>query len=251
MEQNFPETLAAPTAEKLHPAATQRASEVIFEQIQSLILSGELKPGDRLPSERSLMERLQRSRPTIREALRMLEHAGLIRTIPGANGAIVCEPGTDGVEKSLMVMLQTSRVTVAELTEYRMANETAIARWAAARRTEADLERLEALLDVSEKLLRSGNFGAFIEQDAAFHRELARTGQNTVAAIMAELMSRLADPKMRAAIERQSSAENRKMCARILKMHRNILRAVCAGDALAAEEAMASHITAFGCDLED
>ena len=51
-----------------------------------MILSGELKKGDRLPSERSMMTMLQRSRPTIREALRMLERAELIKTIPGSGG---------------------------------------------------------------------------------------------------------------------------------------------------------------------
>ena len=71
----------------LAPVETKRASEVIFEQIREMILSGQLKPGDRLPSEKSLMEMLKRSRPTVREALRMLEHAGFIRTIPGSNGA--------------------------------------------------------------------------------------------------------------------------------------------------------------------
>jgi DNA-binding FadR family transcriptional regulator len=55
------------------PFATQRASEVIYEQIRELIISGQLKPSDRLPSERTLMEMYHRSRPTIREALRMLE----------------------------------------------------------------------------------------------------------------------------------------------------------------------------------
>ena len=66
--------------EIFHPIKTVRASEAIYEQIKDRIISGELKPGDRLPSERNMMELFQRSRPTIREALRMLERSGYIRT---------------------------------------------------------------------------------------------------------------------------------------------------------------------------
>ena len=56
------------------PIGGGRASEAIYDQLRELITSGVLKPGDRLPSERAMMEQLHRSRPTIREALRMLEH---------------------------------------------------------------------------------------------------------------------------------------------------------------------------------
>ena len=122
---------SSPAAENrptLRPVQTQRASEAIYEQIKDLIISGQFKPGDRLPSERALIEMLQRSRPTIREALRMLEREGFIRTVPGTNGAIVQELSTDGVTQSLEVMLQTSRVTLDELSEYRAHNDVAVAR---------------------------------------------------------------------------------------------------------------------------
>lgn len=237
--------------EKLRPVPTQRASEAIYGQIKELILSGELKPGDRLPSERSLMERLQRSRPTIREALRMLEHAGFIRTVPGTNGAVICEPGVDEVEESLMTLLQTNRVTVGELSEYRLANETAVARWASERHTGNDAARLAQILDGAETLLRERRFEEFIDHDAAFHSTLAQAGGNSIAAFLAQVLSRLTEPKMLEAVRRQGEEENRDMCARILSMHREILDAVRAGDPDAAERAMAYHIKTFGADLSE
>lgn len=246
MDSNTPQA-----AEKLHPAPTQRASEAIYEQIKALILSGDLKPGDRLPSERSLMETMQRSRPTIREALRMLEHAGMIRTEHGINGAVVCEPGTNEVEESLMVMLRTNRVTVSELSEYRLANETAVARWAAARRTKDDLTRLTRILSDAEVLLAEGALERFIDHDAAFHRMLAQAAGNTVAMILAELLSRLTEPKMLDALRSQTKEENMDMCRRILAMHREILASVRDGDSDAAEQAMAHHIHVFSADLSE
>lgn len=241
----------AAARDKLRPVTTQRASEAIYEQIKELILSGELKPGDRLPSERSLMESLQRSRPTIREALRMLEHAGFIRTVPGTNGAVVREPGADEARESLMSLLQTNKVTIGELSEYRLANETAVARWAAARRSEEDIAGLETILDEAERFLSERRFEEFIDYDAAFHGALAQAGENSVAALLAQILSRLTEPLMLEAVRRQSEEENRDMCERISSMHREILDAVASGDGDAAERATAAHIKAFGADLSD
>ena len=75
------------------PVKTRRASEEIYLQLREFILSGQLKPGDRLPSERAMMTQLNRSRPTIREALRMLEQGGYIASTHGAPGA---EPARRG-----------------------------------------------------------------------------------------------------------------------------------------------------------
>lgn len=71
------------------PAKTQRASEAIYNQIYPKIVSGELKPGDRLPPERELAEMFQRSRPVVREALRMLQQDGLLETSVGSAGGAV------------------------------------------------------------------------------------------------------------------------------------------------------------------
>ena len=83
------------------PIGDRRASEAIYEQLRELITSGALRPGDRLPSERAMMEQLHRSRPTIREALRMLEQGGYVASTHGASGAVVQELTIDGVEQPL------------------------------------------------------------------------------------------------------------------------------------------------------
>ena len=91
------------------PIGGGRASEAIYDQLRELITSGVLKPGDRLPSERAMMEQLHRSRPTIREALRMLEQGGYVASTHGASGAVVQELTIDGVEQPLSAMLQLNR----------------------------------------------------------------------------------------------------------------------------------------------
>lgn len=244
----------SPAAENrpvLRPVQTQRASEAIYEQIKELIISGEFKPGDRLPSERALIDMLQRSRPTIREALRMLERAGFIRIMPGTNGAIVQELTTDGVTQSMEVMLQTSKVTLDELSEYRAHNDVAVARWAAQRAAPEDIAALSETIERCDGLIRAGEFPAFVAQDAVFHGQLALAGKNQVSYMIAQVMSRLVEPILLKALERQSARDGEIMCQRIISMHRVILDAVRAGDAERAAQAMAEHIEMFSGDLKD
>lgn len=244
---------SSPAAENrptLRPVQTQRASEAIYEQIKELIISGQFKPGDRLPSERALIDMLQRSRPTIREALRMLEREGFIRTVPGTNGAIVQELSTDGVTQSLEVMLQTSRVTLDELSEYRAHNDVAVARWAAQRAMPEDIAALGETLERCGRLLESGELAAFVAQDTVFHGQLALAGKNQVSYIISQVMSRLVEPMMLKALERQSAQDGAAMCQRIISMHRAIFEGVRAKDAEGAARAMAEHIAEFGGDLK-
>ena len=120
------------------PVKTRRASEEIYLQLREFILSGQLKPGDRLPSERAMMAQLNRSRPTIREALRMLEQGGYIASTHGAPGAVVQEPSLHGVEDPLAEMIQLNQISLQELGEYRLNNDSTIAMWAAQRRSAAE-----------------------------------------------------------------------------------------------------------------
>ena len=90
------------------PAKTKRACEVIYDQIYDKIVRGELEAGDRLPPERVLAEQFQRSRPSVREALRMLQQNGLIRIdIGSAGGSIVQGFSVAGLEKNLKDLIDS------------------------------------------------------------------------------------------------------------------------------------------------
>mgnify|MGYP000562676289 CR=1 FL=1 len=127
----------------------------LTEQIRAAlagdILAGKYSPGDRLPSERAMMEQLHRSRPTIREALRMLEQGGYVASTHGASGAVVQELTIDGVEQPLSAMLQLNQISLEELGEYRAVNDGTIAGWAARRRTDEDLAALDSCLTAAEQ----------------------------------------------------------------------------------------------------
>ena len=126
------------------PAKTKRACEVIYDQIYNKIVQGELEPGDRLPPERVLAEQFQRSRPSVREALRMLQQNGLIRIdIGSAGGSIVQGFSVSGLEKNLKDMIDSGVFSLQELKDYRIVNDMGCARLAAQNRTAEDIAALE------------------------------------------------------------------------------------------------------------
>lgn len=230
---------------RLTPVETQRASEAIYEQIKALIISGQYRPGDRLPSERAMMEMLQRSRHTIREALRKLEQAGFIRIAPGSTGAVVQALSTDSVAEPLELLLQTNSIPLKDLVDYRSRNDAAVARLAARNHNSGDIARLSDILDRSEALFAADDFPAFTQQDAAFHEALAQAGKNQVSFIISKVLSRIVEPMIGQVLSRQSPREKRDMCRIILQMHRSIFDAVRRGDEDQAEQAMAQHIREF------
>ena len=230
------------------PIKARRASEDIYAQLRDLITSGALKPGDRLPSERAMMEQLQRSRPTIREALRMLEQGGYVASTHGASGAVVQELTIDGVEEPLAAMLQVNQISLEELGEYRESNDGTIAAWAAQRRTEDDLSALRDCLIQAEEALADAH--RFVELDVGFHSLLAQAAGNRVAVIVTEVLGNVEKETLRKKMLTLSEAGRVDLGRRILDTHTIILKAIEQQDSRAARSAMQTHTKAAGRDLQ-
>ena len=229
------------------PAETKRASEAIFDQIRDLIIRGELKAGDRLPSERNMIEMFQRSRPTIREALRMLERAGYIRTVAGSNGAVVMPPNDKNLENSLADALNIGHISLEELAEYRTASEAVTAGWAAQRRTEEDIRAMEAILAQMADCL--DDYERSIDLDLNFHGLIAKAANNTVSVIFNNTFNKLNRTFMEKRLSTMGQADQLEMTHRVHQMHETIFTAIKAGDAEGASAAMRIHLTAFRDDL--
>ena len=230
------------------PIGDRRASEAIYEQLRELITSGTLRPGDRLPSERAMMEQLHRSRPTIREALRMLEQGGYVASTHGASGAVVQELTIDGVEQPLTAMLRLNQISLEELGEYRAVNDGTIAGWAALRRSEANLADMEACLLAAEQAL--GDSRRFAELDVGFHSLLARAAGNRVAVIGTEVLGNVEKRTLLDKMSTQSDSERLALERRILASHTEILEAIRRQDVDAAKQAMRAHTRAARQDLK-
>jgi len=160
----------------------KRLYEEIAEVLKKAILSGDYRVGDKLPSEMELAERFGVSRLVVREAIRYLELNGLIEVRQGATGgAFVRELDSKIIRQNLSDLLFFRKISVTQLYEVRMYVEPEVARLAALRRTEEDLQLLEHLVYLSE----TGEPGIdYIKHNVDFHRVLGKASQNPFYAVI-------------------------------------------------------------------
>jgi GntR family transcriptional repressor for pyruvate dehydrogenase complex len=176
----------------LKPIKRVRLYENAVEQIQSLILSKKYKPGDRLPAERSLAEQFNISRPSLREALRILDVLGLIEIKVG-NGIYVKGvnflPYIESVNLSISSRLQMERDSFIKLWEVRKILEVGMVDLSTRQITETFLKSLWRCIEEMEKNI--SNQDAFISSGIRFHRLIAEAGQNEILILIWDTLANL------------------------------------------------------------
>jgi len=158
-----------------------RAFESVIQQMEAAILQGGLSVGDRLPSERELQGLMDVSRNTLRESLRVLEQKGLVEIRKGHRGGIfVKEINADSMTESLGLFVQSQRITMEEISEFRQDLEGLLTRRAALRAGSKNLGELKRLLKQAIKLAEAGvaQWDAFMQADKEIHLALARIAGN-------------------------------------------------------------------------
>ncbi|WP_231611761.1 FadR/GntR family transcriptional regulator, partial [Rhodococcus sp. CX] len=127
---------------------TPKTAELVALKLRRMIVDGDLTDGDHLPHEAELMEHFSVSRPTLREAVRVLEAERLVEVRRGSrSGARVCVPGPEVVARPASLLLELSGATVEDVFVAREAIEPAAARILAESGSEDDFDELERLLD--------------------------------------------------------------------------------------------------------
>jgi len=174
--------------EQIH---TARAFEEVAAQIRRRVIHGHLRPGDRLPAERDLAAKLGVSRNTVREALRGLEMAGVLRLQKGVRGgAFVVAPNGDTVGVALQDMYQLGSVSPEQLTEVRLHMTAIVVRIVCQRMTEELLQELERSVDDALAATKAGDFATRSRILLEMHNILARaTGNPILVAIMKGLIA--------------------------------------------------------------
>jgi DNA-binding FadR family transcriptional regulator len=170
------------------PVRPTRAYEAIVEQVEETLVRGDLRPGDRLPSERDLMSQFSVSRSTVREALRVLESADLIRSRPGdPRGSEVLPFSTKNLRKSLERLARMDGLSMGELIQFRMILEGSANRLAARLRTDEQVEAIEAALERMREAIDEG-YEAFSAADVHFHDVVARASGNDLIQACSEVV---------------------------------------------------------------
>ena len=164
-----------------HAAKQNRIFQDVVEQIEEAILSGQLQPGETLPSERDLKDMFQTSRGTLREALRVLEQKGLIEIKLGVGGGSVVKAAPmEQVCNGLDLLIRFQKISLRHLAEFREDVESSVAAIAARRAGPQDLNRLENLLEKAHGYRDQGvdYWHEFVEVDKKIHQALAQITGN-------------------------------------------------------------------------
>jgi len=166
---------------------SEKVSDKIIAQIRDAILSGQLKPGDKLASEKELTGQFEVSKATMREALRVLEVIGLIEIRKGTTGgAFVAEVDMKTTIHGIINFLHFQTVSVSEITMLRYLIEPAVAQIAATKRTQKDIQNLKQIIG---KKTSSGN--TEISKEIGFHRYLARMTENTILTLVIDMIDNI------------------------------------------------------------
>ena len=163
--------------QSLSEIKVEKLSDKIIEQIKNLISSGQLKPGDRLPSERKLSESFNVGRMHVRDAIQKLEFYGIVKTLP-QSGTVVEGLGVVALEGIITDILELTDADFQSMTETRIILEANAAELAARRATKSDLVKIEESIHAFEKKVKSGDPG--IEEDLMFHLKIAESTHNPV-----------------------------------------------------------------------
>lgn len=149
----------------------------IIKQIRGLITSGQLNPGDRLPSERKLCDKLGVGRTHLRDALKKLEFYGVLKTHP-QSGTVVAGMGLPALEGLITNMLSLHKSDIKSLVETRVILESNAAMLAATNRTDDNLIELENAINAHKEKVR--NDESTVEEDLLFHLKIAEASKNSV-----------------------------------------------------------------------
>ncbi|MFW2542420.1 transcriptional regulator NanR [Primorskyibacter sp. 2E107] len=178
------------SADEIPDKITRRKlSDQVLDRLQGLISTGELKPGDVMPSERALMARFGVGRPAVREALQSLHNSGLITINHGERSRVnAIDAGTvlsqsDAIAR---LLLSSAPGNLQHLKEARQMFELGMVRLAAQQASESDVAGLRALVEEQRRNL--GNAKAFVSADMAFHTRLAQMSGNPIMAAVSGAM---------------------------------------------------------------
>ena len=218
---------------------TEKVSDNIIAQIRDSILSGRLKPGDRLASEKELIAQFGVSKATMREALRVLEVMGLVEIRKGTSGgAFVAEVDMKTTINSIINFIHFKPVSVKEITMLRYFIEPAVARIACIKRTDDDIEHLR---NITGEVVSSGP--AEVSREIGFHRYLARMTGNTLLILLIDFVDNLLST-MKTELDLDPE-----FYQNVRKAHEIILECLIQRDPAAAAIAMTNDLLQVGRDM--
>jgi DNA-binding FadR family transcriptional regulator len=224
-----------------------KTAELVAAHLRRQIVRNELHEGDALPPEAVLMAQFGVSRPTLREAFRVLEAEGLITVRRGAHGgARVHTPDVDVAARYAGLVLEHRGATLADVYEAAALIEPTCAASVAEHHTDEDIARLRACLADGEAALKSGADDVEVAATHdAFHTLLVELTGNQTLIVMDRMMRAIVETaNTTMAVQASPSGAARRAARKGQKAHEAVVNAIEAGDAAEAEHCMLVHLQA-------
>jgi DNA-binding FadR family transcriptional regulator len=230
-----------------------KTAELIATHLRRQIVRGELTPGETLPPEVELMEQYGVSRPTLREAFRILETEALISVRRGSRGgAQVMAPDISVAARYMGLLLQIQGTTIDDLYQARMISEPACARLLAKRRTQQDLDDLNAIIDELKQVVDAGpeavpDPGQWSGLTYRFHELVMERCGNRTLALQGAVLADIVATHLRVRVAQSlDETESPKRFRRLIKSYRKFVLLVETKDADGAEEHWRNHMEMAG-----
>lgn len=235
-------------------ARAPKTAEIIATSIRKQIVSRELKEGDTLPSEVDLMQQFGVSRPTLREAFRILETESLISIRRGSRGgAQVMAPSMSVAGRYVGMLLQMAGTTIGEIYEARAHTEPVAAGLLATRHSEQDIEDLKAIVDEMKALSSqisdnvSGAMVAWSRLSWQFHEALVYRAGNRAIAIQWAVLRDVTETHMASEVARTwNLPETRETQRKTVRSYAKLVSFLEAGDSAGAEDHWRTHMRVSG-----
>jgi GntR family transcriptional regulator, transcriptional repressor for pyruvate dehydrogenase complex len=229
--------VAASDATPFRQLGRRKAYEEVVDQIRERIFNASVKTGERLPTERDLAVQFGVSRVVVREAVRALELAGMLRVKKGPKGGIfVAEDHQRPITDSIGNLLARGEARLKDLFEVRRLIEPYAAERVARIGTARDFDELAAV--VAQARSAQGDVDAVRELNIETHRRIIRMARNPVLAAVGETVLLMLSERLRPVKGRAAG--------RVLDLHRDLLQAFRERDAKAARAIMEKDIAAVG-----
>jgi DNA-binding FadR family transcriptional regulator len=233
----------APRRLRVGPIASAKTSDALADALRRQILSGSIVEGTALPPEREMVGETGLGRGSVREALRILEGEGLIRTKAGRNGGtFTALPDETGITHYVSLFVRGRRVPIRALLEARTSIEPSLAYFAARNRTDADVDALKRACSDMEAAPDGTIFGG---HNLAWHYAVATASHNELlVAFLASIANAIGAESAahEESFEARSFAEIR---AAVVRAHRGITEAIEARQPDAAKRRMERHLSAY------
>lgn len=224
-----------------------KTAELVAAQLRRRIVRGDLVEGDALPPEAALMEQFGVSRPTLREAFRVLESEALISVRRGAHGgARVHTPNGNVAARYAALVLEHRGTTLADIFEARDVIEAPCVGMVAARRTDDDLARLRAVLARAEKVIDGDELNdprQIVLAQTAFHHLVVELAGNRTLIMLCGMLRHIVDlAAMSHVASEAGTASNRRMIRKAQRAHEQVVELIEAKQADEAEAMWRRHL---------